>query len=276
MVTTDNAKKLLAELVEQLDAHTIAKFCQKKRFTRGSDVPMQKWSTLNQFACFYLGGTSDARGYDQWRKVGRWPCKGSHAVYILAPMFRTVTTSKTDASKEPTEAEEEIKILTGFRCVPVYRVEDTEGKPLDYRLELQAFDPSAFPLYSVAVAMGVKVQAGLTGRFNGYFEPGTNTITLGTDDPTTFMHELTHAIDAQLPGQSEDKSYNEVVAELSSCFLCTLYNLPTHEQYTKAYIQSYSEAMPVALKIASAVDRVLQIYAYIESFGAADQQQAAQ
>ena len=95
MTTTENAKQLLSDLVDRLDTQTIAQFCTKRLFSRGVELPMHNWSTLNQIACF-LAGTADARGIDQWRKVGRWPRKGCHAIYILVPMFRTVTEKKSE------------------------------------------------------------------------------------------------------------------------------------------------------------------------------------
>jgi len=271
MTTTENAKRLLEGLVEKLDTQTIAAFCQKRLFASEADLPMSKWSRLNQFAAF-ISQTSDARGVNQWREVGRWPRKGSHAIYILVPMFRTAKPEQP--TEGPTDQEgEEIKRLSGFRCMPVFRVEDTEGKELDYQQTLNAFDPSKFPLYQLAVSMGVKVAGGLMSYAYGSFSPDSKQIKLGTDDPTTFLHELSHAVDNQLPGKSEDYAFNEVVAELSSCFLCTLYNLPHHEQHTKAYIQSYQGRASVAFQIMKAVDRVLEIYGYISAFEAGSQEQ---
>lgn len=46
--------------------------------------------------------------------------------------------------------------------MPIFRLEDTDGKPLPYELEMDSFDPSRFPLYEVAGALGVTVAKGLT------------------------------------------------------------------------------------------------------------------
>lgn len=97
MTTTENARRLLSDLVNRLDTQTIAAFCRKKLFIDDTKLPMMKWSTLNQLACF-ISGTTDARGIDQWRKVGRFPRKGSHAIYILVPMTRTVEKKADDES----------------------------------------------------------------------------------------------------------------------------------------------------------------------------------
>ena len=151
-----------------------------------------------------------------------------------------------------------------------------KASELDYQQTINAFDPSRFPLYQVAVAIGVTVKASMTFNAYGYFQKHDKSITLGTDDVTTWMHELSHAVDAALPGKSEDYAFNEVIAELSSCFLCSLYGLPHHEQHTKAYIESYKGRSPVAFKIANAVDRVLEIYSYIAKYSETQQQNTAQ
>jgi hypothetical protein len=277
-MTTDIAKGVLAELAKRLDTQTIAAFCKKRLFGTTADVPMMKWSVLNQFICF-VADTVDARGFDQWRKVGRWPRKGSKAFYILAPIFRTIPAKpfRNDDEKEGQEQTAiEIKVLCGFRSVPVFRMEDTEGNELAYQRNLRQFDPSGFPLYQLAVSMGVTVRAGITPNAYGYFSPTENAITLCTDDVTTFMHELSHKIDYELPGHRDDYNYNEVVAELSSCFLCTLYGLPHHEQSTRAYIESYSEGQPIAARMAEAMDRVMQIYSYIENWQTTEAEKVAQ
>lgn len=128
------------------------------------------------------------------------------------------------------------------------------------------FDPSKFPLYDVALSMGIAINKAITTDCYGFFSPDNNAITLGTNDVTTFMHELSHAVDFALPGKIEDRAFNEVVAELSSCFLCSLYGLPHHESHTKAYIADYQGKSPVAFQIAKAIDRVLEIYSYIEKY----------
>ena len=89
------------------------------------DVPCNKWSFNNRLLTF-LSGTSDARGIDQWRQVGPWPKRGSKAFYILVPF-----TAKKVETDEDTGLETEKTALIGFRACPVFRYEDTDGKPLD-------------------------------------------------------------------------------------------------------------------------------------------------
>jgi hypothetical protein len=74
------------------------------------------------------------------------------------------------------EDQEEEKHLTGFKAMPVFRAEDTEGAQLDYEIRLRDFDPAALPLIDVAQALGVSVSAGLTGDAAAWFRPSDNAI----------------------------------------------------------------------------------------------------
>ena len=53
---------------------------------RTDDTPSANWSWRNRLI-MALSGTFDARGYKMWKEVGRCVEAGSHAIYILAPMF---------------------------------------------------------------------------------------------------------------------------------------------------------------------------------------------
>ena len=89
----------------------------------GLDVPSAAWSLLNRTIMF-LSGTADARGFRQWQKVGRSVKKGCQAFYILVPVYKKVADDET---------EDEAKILAYFKTAPVFRIEDTHGKPIDQK-----------------------------------------------------------------------------------------------------------------------------------------------
>jgi hypothetical protein len=81
----------------------------------------------------------------QWQEVGRHVKKGSKAFSILAPRF---------VKKEAENREDETKIPAGLLAVSIFRIEDTEGPPLDYeRLELPPL-----PLIEVAQSWGMSIQ----------------------------------------------------------------------------------------------------------------------
>ncbi len=94
---------------------------------RGNSIPSDKWSFLNR-VLMYLHDTEDARGFKQWQETGRYVKKGSKAFYILGPVFKKVTDEKLQESGELVK--EEKQILAGFRAIPVFRFEDTEGAPV--------------------------------------------------------------------------------------------------------------------------------------------------
>ncbi len=84
-------------------------------------IPASKWSLFNR-VLMVLSGTSDARGFQQWKSVGRRVNKDVKAIRILAPMLKRV-------KKETNEEDDETRLI-GFMPVPVFRVEDTEGNHL--------------------------------------------------------------------------------------------------------------------------------------------------
>ena len=90
---------------------------------RKSDTPCRKWSFYNQLLVA-LAQTSDARGFKQWKEAGRKVKKGSKALWILGPCLKTIKDKDDDGDEKAKQ------ILIGFRSIPVFRVEDTEGEAL--------------------------------------------------------------------------------------------------------------------------------------------------
>jgi len=110
---------------------------------RKDDVPCRKWSWHNQLVTA-LCGTTDARGFRQWEEVGRKVKKGCHAVWILAPCVKTVREEKDNGEQA------ERRVLYGFRSVPVFAVEDTEGEPLPESDDRYSSWVQELPLLEVA------------------------------------------------------------------------------------------------------------------------------
>lgn len=263
---TEKAREILDSVVKQISSETTSKFVSDRLFSDGADIPMRRWSILNQFVV-HLGKTMDARGIRQWNEVGRKVVKGAKALYILVPIMvpRSKLKGKPNVqTKVPplkcSSDEDEGPVLAGFKGMPVFRVEDTVGVPLPYQEKIRAFDPGTLPLIEVAGKLGVTVRAGFTTSFSGAYSSQNKEIILGTDNELTFLHELSHAVDDTLPGKSKDYAFNEVVAELSSCFLGSLYGIKVDIASTKAYIETYAGAAHVAFKVMEALSRVEKIY----------------
>jgi hypothetical protein len=193
--------------------------------------------------------------------------KGAKAFFIFVPMLYPIKQHPTDGEQRralPEEMPVTEKQLAGFKLMPVFAVEDTEGEPLEYEERLKRFRVEALPLIDVAKQLGVSVVADLTfDGCAGSFSPSRNSITMGTANEQVFLHELSHAVDNVLPGKKDDYAFNEVVAELSSAFLGSLYGVSVNIDNTKAYIDGWSGRGHVAFKVADALERVEQIYKHI-------------
>lgn len=252
----DRAKKILDEVANQIISGGAVKYIHAnlELFNEGEDIPCQRWSKLNKLLVI-LNDTMDARGIRQWHDSGRYIKTGASAFYIFVPLFKT---EKDDATKT------EEKVLSGFHLTPVYRVEDTIGKELGYQTRMRKLDVEKLPLFEVAKKLGVKVQKGLEGNAAGSFNLKTNTITMASSNPQVFLHELSHAIDHALGNYDSDYAFGEVIAELSSAFLGSLYGVKVDMNNTKAYIQAWSGKEHVVFKVLSALYRVEEIYHYIE------------
>jgi len=207
------------------------------------DKPSNKWSLGNKLI-MRLHGTNDARGYRQWEEVGRHVRKGAKAFYILGPVYKTikVTEKETDEFGNEVEVEKEKKVLVGFKEIPVFAYEDTEGKELpqpDYK-------PATMPpLAPVAQKYGVRVAYGpFAGRFYGYYQPATNSIMLCTHDVDVFFHELAHAVHhhtcGPLKGGQDPKQ--EIVAETVAAVLCELYGFTGYQYHAYRYVSYYAKA----------------------------------
>jgi hypothetical protein len=220
-----------------------------------TDVPSANWSFLNKLT-IHLAGTTDARGIRQWNRVGRFIKKDSKAVYILVP--------RIVKQRDPTRPLQERVILAGFLAKPVFRVEDTDGEPLEYQQESPLPNLS---LLDKAREWGITISTGnlLFGAY-GAFSSRSKTILLATPEESVFFHELSHAsyeriIEPLRPGQQWDQ---EIIAELSAQALCHLVGKTPGSNLgnSYAYIESYAKAagmtpMAACLRVLDSVERVL-------------------
>lgn len=217
------------------------------------NIPASNWSLFNRTLMFFAG-TQDGRGFRQWKKANRHVKKGAKSFFILAPRF---------IKKENDDKEEKI-FLAGFLTVPVFKLEDTEGPPLDY----QKIQLPEFPLMEAAQQLEVSIKA-IPGnyRYYGYYVDSRKQIALATKEEIVFFHELSHAAHAQIlgklkPGQDWKQ---EIVAELSASVLCHLVGKDGDKYLGNSYvyIDRYASkakigAFTACLQVMSDVEKVLQ------------------
>ena len=203
--------------------------------------PSDKWSITNQIIMM-LSGTDDARGFRQWQQAKRSVKKGARAIYIFAPIITKITEKRIDHNTGYVITEDK-SVLCGFKLVPVFRHEDTEGEPLN----IPDYSPPVLPpLTNVAEFLGCTVSYKpfnhyAFGSFNPYGE-----ISLYSHDVNVFFHELAHLAHHKIkglkPGQVGEQ---ELVAEMSSCILCELYGYKGYQYQGWEYMQHYGGGDPV-------------------------------
>lgn len=207
---------------------------------RNDDIPCRRWSWHNQLLVA-LACTTDARGIRQWNKVGRKVVKGSKAVYILTPCLKTVR--ETDTHGQGVKRQ----ILFGFWSAPVFAVEDTEGDTLPDHDDTYDAWLQSLPFVEVAKAWNIHVDAfshyeGDPLGYYRYASTGNKAVLLGTENLSTWTHELIHAADHRLTGLKGEKWHKEVVAELGGAILLECVG-QTHDADlggAHSYIQSYA------------------------------------
>jgi len=193
------------------------------------DQPSYHWSIGNQILML-SNDTTDARGFRQWGNVDRNVSKGTRAIYILAPMTRPVEDTKKPAEK--------VQPIIGFRPIPVFRVEDTEGRPLN---KPNYQPPQLPPFWEVADYLGITIEyQPISAAYLGKFNRGNNKITLCAKDSFVYFHELAHAVHNTLtPLTKANVAKNEIVAELTAAVLCKLQGIEGYESGCYDYVKHY-------------------------------------
>ena len=262
----ETIKDTLNKVVSEVTAEKAVTFIRDYVFSdKISPIPAHSWS-LNNRLLIFLQGTCDARTFNQWKEVGRFVKKGTKAIRIFAPcIYKKKGEQKAEEKNSSGTEKEEKGMLKGFKALPVFSVENTEGQELEYVNVLKEFNPDSLPLIDLCKKLDITVKAGLTGKAGGFYSPADDGITMGSNNAQTFLHELAHAIDNRIAEKSKDYAFNEVVAELTSAFLCQLYNAPCNLDNSNAYIKSWSskQGEKSFFTIASVIERVEKIYNYI-------------
>jgi len=251
---SENVKKALDGIIEKFRTGEVPDAIALSMFPI-PDIPSAKWSLLNRTMMFFRG-TADARGFKQWQKAERSVKKGAKAFHILVPLIKTV--------KEEGEDEEK-QILKGFVAGPVFKVEDTEGKPLEY----DCLELPEMPLMQKATEWGVNVKA-IPGNYQyyGYYSTARKEIALATKEECVFFHELAHAAHEKVKGKLKagQDPLQEIVAELSAQALCRMVGKQSSDTLGNSYryIGNYAEKLGITiytacLRVMSDTEKVLEL-----------------
>lgn len=259
--TNDKAAATLSEVLRIFESGDFPAAVERTvihRLSTDPEQPSSKWSLGNQMIMLLLAGTDDARGFKQWQEVGRRVKKGARAFSILGPITRKITPDD-DAQADDADRTARV-IVTGFRTIPVFRIEDTEGDDI----ARADYTPAALPpLREVADALGLSVSyQPFADRIYGYYSPDRREIRLMTHDVKTWFHELAHAADHsvhpdELKAGQDPKT--EIVAEVAAVTLARLYGFEGWEWHGAQYVASYAKADPAraAMQLISRIQRIL-------------------
>lgn len=247
-MNTKNANQTLIAVADEFTNSDRIPEYMAEALIRCPEVPCSNWSLGNQILMQIGGPTADARGYRQWQAAGRHVKKGSKARYILTPII-----------KRRKDKDDDEKIITvGFKTVPVFAVQDTDGAPVP------KFEPKVIPPLAQLAKITYRNS---TGGEAGAYYPTTDEIVLCSEDPSVFFHELTHLYD----NKSHEKTgtgqepIREMVAELGATVLCRMYDVKTRDSNHMAYIAHYAGAKTPAevgaacMKVAERVMKAIQL-----------------
>jgi hypothetical protein len=227
----ERANTELEKVVQLFSSAQIPDLCAKALIS-APEKPISRWSMGNQLLTL-LAGTEDARGYRQWQDVGRHVRAGAKAFHILGPVFAQKPLEGEDGEEETAE------VLVGFKAIPVFRVEDTDGE------ELPTYKPKdPPPLIYVAEKYGMRVNyVRLSAGVYGMTEYERKVITLATEDWTTFFHELAHALHRTFEPKSGhgQEPEAETVAQLVAATLARIYGRPD-DSFSWMYIASQAQS----------------------------------
>lgn len=216
-----------------------------------TNLPLSSWSLRNKLIAF-TNGTQDARGFLSWQQAGRHLKYGSRSFFILAPLI---------IQKEAEKEQQPLLKLVGFKPIPVFRAEDTEGEPLVY----ENIPLPDFKFLDVARSWGLEVKTtGFSSGVYGCYCPSDKKILMASPEEEVFFHELAHAShDRTGLLYKRTKEQKEIVAEFASAVLIYLSNKKTDKlgnayDYLKAYCgkQDISKAV---LSLISDIEKVLKL-----------------
>jgi len=215
-----NAREIAESIVEQFKSgNIIAPLSQV--FFQNPDLPSANYSVGNKLlialtAMFRGVNYTGAGGFKFWQEKNRHVRKGEKAIYILAPLL-----GKREEEQENGE-KKTVSYIYGFKSIPVFAMEQTEGEPLAGQDDREEFIKN-LPFREVAEAWGISVGVDYRPNALGYYSPSAQLIGLAVKNLSTWAHELTHAADDRLHklsfGQVKEE---EIVAELGGAILLTL------------------------------------------------------
>ena len=191
------AQEVADTILEAFQEGTLPKALAPVFIHRADNVPCRSWSWANQLMVA-IHGHSDARGYRQWKQVGRHVKKSEKAFPILVPMCKKKEDQNEKTGTDEASEEKPKTFVYGFTSAPVFGVNQTEGDPLPPPDPKVLAWLESLPLIDVAGEWGLTVDAYNGGKGpQGRYSPGQS-IVLGVKTfprgPTNYAMRLMIAL----------------------------------------------------------------------------------
>ena len=269
-VETEKWKRQLVENAEK----EILKLTDSEKFKSYLDtVAKFHWYSQRNIDLIYSQNPSASQvaGFKKWQNdFKRSVNKGEKGIRIAAPIIKKLTPE--DQKRLDTTEE---KAIVGYRYIPVFDVSQTSGEPVlsakDFVKENLADHQNVTSLYNafkdyLNQQTDLKVSevplATLNGA-KGYFQPSTNEIVIGGDEPDnalklkTLYHEYAHS---QLHGlksafKDRPRAYQETQAEAVAYVAMQNIGVDTGN-YSLGYVATWAKDKAV---IHSALSEIQQV-----------------
>jgi hypothetical protein len=249
MKNTDGAERNLEKIKTMLETVTNMSDDDYQSWLKATSV-FRNHSFNNRILIWMAGGAS-VMGAKQWEKWERSvkPSEKYNPIWILAPVIvksdHKVNRVNPETGKME-EVDDDRTILIGFKCVKVYDIKQTTGKPLPEVMTKRS-DIDLSSLLEVATTLGFKIQYqsmefGKGGCLYHNDDNHHNDIALNSnraelDKIGTLLHELSHGL---LKHHEERKDVptpqKECEAETLTFLLCQEYGVERQSQF---YLKSW-------------------------------------
>ena len=273
MPSKADVKAWKAQLVSQAEQQ-ILKLTDSDRFKQylNTLAKFHQYSTRNIDLIYAQNPqATQVAGFKQWQTdFNRTVNKGAKSIRIAAPIIKKLTPA--DQKRLDTTDE---RAIVGYRYLPIFDVAQTSGDPVlsskDFVKENLADHQNVTSLYNAfkdylnqqtELTVSERPLAELNGA-KGYFQPSTNEIVIGGDEPDnalklkTLYHEYAHS---QLHGlksafKDRPRAYQETQAEAVAYVAMQNIGVDTGN-YSLGYVATWAKDKAV---IHSALSEIQQV-----------------
>ena len=217
----------------------------------GQQRPIDRWSFNNKLVAWSVR-TQDARTCRQWNAVERRVVKGSKCFYIWAPIVIDKQIEGQFLVEDGKRRPKTKGILIGYRTIPEFRVEDTNGEPVAEHVDAPSPDNApAFMEVARLWDIGIVHEYGHTPQAFGQYvrnaiDDGDEEIVLVSHDLGHFLHALAHAAHKRVVEKRGDKLGDvakwkrEIVAEVSAAAMVQHVGLTPEKGVTYPHIAKHA------------------------------------